>query len=157
MMQRTNERVKYENKQTLQISLERIRSFRFNVDDETFVLKDSDHYSVANSEKTLMCRINKLDARPLISRKNSFLNGPFTTSFSFIFVISSKHNHFYNKCMLRNVHPVHSAVNQTHDLQNTSLLPQPVDQGSRPRKSCLVNAKRMLNKKLLHKSRKHIL
>ena len=31
---------------------------------------------------------------------------------------------------MKNVHPVYGAMNQTHGLQNMSLLPQPLDQGS---------------------------
>ena len=37
------------------------------------------------------------------------------------------------------VHPVYSAGNWTHDLQNMSLLPQPLDQGSRPRLQYLIH------------------
>ena len=33
--------------------------------------------------------------------------------------------------MGRNVHPVYGAGILTHNLQNTSLLPKPLDQGSR--------------------------
>ena len=34
--------------------------------------------------------------------------------------------------MWKNVHPVFGAGILTHDLQNVSLLPKPLDQGSRP-------------------------
>ena len=34
--------------------------------------------------------------------------------------------------MWKNVHSVYGAVIQTHDLQNMSLFPEPLDQGSRP-------------------------
>ena len=38
---------------------------------------------------------------------------------------------FYNKPMWRNVHPVYGTGIRTHNLLITSLLPQPLDQGSR--------------------------
>ena len=34
--------------------------------------------------------------------------------------------------MWKNVHPVYGTGIRTHDLQNVSLLPLPLDQGSRP-------------------------
>ena len=34
--------------------------------------------------------------------------------------------------MLKNVHPVYGAGICTYDLQNISLFPEPLDQGSRP-------------------------
>ena len=34
--------------------------------------------------------------------------------------------------MWENVHPVCSTGIRTHDLKNVSLLPKPLDQGSRP-------------------------
>ena len=34
--------------------------------------------------------------------------------------------------MWKNVHPVHSAGIQAHDLWNMSLFPKPLDQGFRP-------------------------
>ena len=55
-------------------------------------------------------------------------------SFSFIFVFSNKQNNFYNKYLhVINVHPVYGAGIWTHDLQNMSLLPWPLDQGSCPK------------------------
>ena len=39
---------------------------------------------------------------------------------------------FYNKLMWKNVRPVYSTGIRTHDLQIVSLLPLPLDQGSRP-------------------------
>ena len=53
-------------------------------------------------------------------------------SFWFIFVFSNKHYIFYNKYMWKNVHPVYSTGIRTHDLQDMSLHPKPLDQGSRP-------------------------
>ena len=47
-------------------------------------------------------------------------------------VYSNKHYNFYNIYMWKNVHSVYSAGIQTHDLQNVSLFPKPLDQGSRP-------------------------
>ena len=40
-------------------------------------------------------------------------------SFSLLFVFLNKHYNFYNK----NEHPVYGAGIQTHNLQDTSLLP----------------------------------
>ena len=48
-------------------------------------------------------------------------------------VFSNKHHYnFYNKCMWKNVHPVYSARIRIHDVQNTIVLPEPLDQGSFP-------------------------
>ena len=49
-------------------------------------------------------------------------------------VFSNKHCPIYttNLCEKYHVHPVFSAGIRTHDLRNMSLLPQPLDQGSRP-------------------------
>ena len=47
-------------------------------------------------------------------------------------VFSDKYCNFYDKYMWKNVHPIYSARIRTNDLRNTSLLPQPLDQGSRP-------------------------
>ena len=44
-----------------------------------------------------------------------FKNGISPASFQFIFVFSSKCYNFYNKLMLKNVHPVYGAGIQTHD------------------------------------------
>ena len=47
-------------------------------------------------------------------------------------VFSNKHYYnFYNKYVVKNVHP--GAGIQNHDLQNVSLLPVPLDQGSHPK------------------------
>ena len=46
---------------------------------------------------------------------------------------------FCNKLMWKNVHPVYGPGIRTHDLHNMSLLPLPLDQGSRPTLS-VVNA-----------------
>ena len=41
--------------------------------------------------------------------------------------------------MWKNVHPVYGAGIRTHNLQNVSLFPLPLDQGSRPmKKNCLI-------------------
>ena len=63
-----------------------------------------------------------------------FLNGPILASFLFIFVFSNKNYNFYNKYVWNNVHRVYGAGIRTHDIQDMSLLPQPLDQGS-----CLVS------------------
>ena len=39
---------------------------------------------------------------------------------------------FYNKLMWKNVHPVYGTGIRTHDFRIVSLLPLPLDQGSRP-------------------------
>ena len=40
---------------------------------------------------------------------------------------------------VKNVHPVYGAGIRTHNLQNVSLFPLPLDQGSRPmKKNCLI-------------------
>ena len=41
--------------------------------------------------------------------------------------------------MWKNVHPVYSTGIRTHNLLITSLLPQPLDQGSRPRVTTLLS------------------
>ena len=49
---------------------------------------------------------------------------PTPASFSFIFVFSNNHHYdFYNKYMWKNFHPIHGAVNRTHNLRNVSLFP----------------------------------
>ena len=48
-------------------------------------------------------------------------------------VFWNKHHYkFYNKKMWKNVHPVYYARIRSHGLWNISLLPQPLDQSSRP-------------------------
>ena len=47
----------------------------------------------------------------------------------FIFVLSNKYYKFHNKYMWKNVHLVIGTGIRTHDLQNMSLLSQPLDQG----------------------------
>ena len=41
--------------------------------------------------------------------------------------------HISQQIYVKNVHPVYSAEFRTHDLQNMSLLPWPLDQGSYPK------------------------
>ena len=53
-----------------------------------------------------------------------------TISFSFFFQTNIT-IFITNRYMGRNVHPVYGAGILTHNLQNTSLLPKPLDQGSR--------------------------
>ena len=53
----------------------------------------------------------------------NFLNGPSQASFWFIFVFSNKHYNFYNKYMLKNVHPVYRALD---------LNPRPSEHESPP-------------------------
>ena len=59
-----------------------------------------------------------------------FLNGPTPASFSFIFGLFKQTLQFLQ--YVKNVHPVYGAGIRTHDLQNVSLFPLPLDQGSRP-------------------------
>ena len=56
-------------------------------------------------------------------------NGPSSASFSFIFDSSNKHYNICEKCY---DHPVNGAGIWTHNLRNASLLPLPLDHGSRP-------------------------
>ena len=58
-----------------------------------------------------------------------FKNGPSSASFSFIFDSSNKHYNICEKCY---DHPVNGAGIWTHNLRNASLLPLPLDHGSRP-------------------------
>ena len=60
-----------------------------------------------------------------------FKNWPTPASFCVFLVFSNKQYNFYNKYMLKNLHPVYGAGIPTHNLQNVSLFPQPLDQGSR--------------------------
>ena len=55
-----------------------------------------------------------------------FLNGPSSSSFSFIFGLLKQSATTYCE---KNVHPISSAGIRTHDLLNISLLPLPLDQG----------------------------
>ena len=41
-------------------------------------------------------------------------------------------NTIFQQINVKNVHPVYGAGIRTHNLQNMSLLPLPLDQGSRP-------------------------
>ena len=50
-------------------------------------------------------------------------------SFSFIFVFSN--TRILQQIYMKNVHPVYGAGIRTHNLQRTSLLPKPLDLGSR--------------------------
>ena len=61
-----------------------------------------------------------------------FFNGPTPASFWFIFGLFKQALQFLQKINVKNVHPVFSARNQTHDLWNMSLFPKPLDQGSHP-------------------------
>ena len=57
-------------------------------------------------------------------------NGPTPASYSFIFVFSNKHYNFLQQINVKIVLPVYGARIRTHNLQNMSLLPWPLDQGS---------------------------
>jgi len=83
-------------------------------------------------------RGSRLSAFLFLTKMHSFIfpqffwNGPSSASFCLFSVFSNKQYKFYNKLMRKNVHPVYSAGIQTHDFWNMSLLPLPLDQGSRP-------------------------
>ena len=63
-----------------------------------------------------------------------FLYGPTTASFSFIFSLFKQTIQFLIQINVKkcHVHPVYGARIRTHDHQNMSFLPQPLDQGSHP-------------------------
>ena len=52
-------------------------------------------------------------------------------SFPYIFCVFIQTIQFYNKLMQKYAHPVSGAGIRTHNLLNTSLLPKPLDHGSR--------------------------
>ena len=58
-------------------------------------------------------------------------NGPSSASFSFIFIFSNKLQ-VLQQINVKNVNPLYDAGIRTNDLWNMSLLPGPLDQGSRP-------------------------
>ena len=62
-----------------------------------------------------------------------FINGPTLAFLSFIFGLYKQTSlQFLQQIYVKNVHPECSAGIRTHDLQNMSFLPQPLDQGSGP-------------------------
>ena len=62
-----------------------------------------------------------------------FLNGPTSASLCLFSVFSVKHHTILQQFNVKNVHPVFWTRIQTNNLLILSLLPQPLDQGSRPR------------------------
>ena len=52
--------------------------------------------------------------------------------FCFIFGLFKETLQYLQQINVKNVHPVYGAESQTHDLWNMSLLPEPLDQRSRP-------------------------
>ena len=52
--------------------------------------------------------------------------------FLFICIFSNKHYIFLQQINVKNIHPVYGAGIRTNDLWSMSLLPLPLDQGSRP-------------------------
>ena len=46
---------------------------------------------------------------------------------------------FLQQINVKNVHQVYGGGIQTHDLQNMNLLPLSLDQGSRPKKECVLD------------------
>ena len=69
----------------------------------------------------------------LQTRWNYFLNGP-TPAFFIVYFGLFKQTplQILQQINVKNVHPVYGAGIRTHNLQNMSLLPLPLDQGSRP-------------------------
>ena len=52
--------------------------------------------------------------------------------FFIYFILFKEALQFLPQINVKNVHPVYGAGIRTHDLRNMSLLPRPLDQGSRP-------------------------
>ena len=61
----------------------------------------------------------------------SFLPQPSYVPFSFIFSLFKQTAQILPQINVKNIHPVSGAGIRTHNLQNTSLLPLPLDQASR--------------------------
>ena len=96
--------------------------------------RDDDNWIFASNEKSLPSHHHR--------KLHSFFKkmGHPRPLFRF-FVFSNKHYNSYNKQMRKNVHPVYGAGIRTYDdLWNMSLLPWPLDQGSRPTGSTLCAA-----------------
>ena len=90
---------------------------------------------IGHSKTHFNCTICEVDAALTCKNGNFFLkNGPNPASFSFIFGLFQTNNTIFttNQCEKCHVHPVSGARIRTHDLWNVSLLPKPLDQGSRP-------------------------
>ena len=70
-----------------------------------------------------------------------FLIGQLRPLFRLFLVFSNKKNTIFktNTYMWKNVHPIDSAEIQTHNLQNVSHFPLPLDQGSSPQFLILTN------------------
>ena len=61
-------------------------------------------------------------------------NGPSISLFLIYFRLFKQTLQFLQQIYVKNVHPVYCAGIWTHDLQEISLLPKPLDQGSCPRR-----------------------
>ena len=59
----------------------------------------------------------------LVSKIIAIKNGPTPASFTFIFGLFIQTIQFLQQIYVKNVHPVYSAGDRTHDLWNPSLFP----------------------------------